>query len=248
MTNPFPSDSKEETAYIGGLSILAGILVPCLYSARILYKRRHLGEQRSFVLLAIMQSARVSEPDSASLRKESEEVESTAAPCVFLVHGRDDLTLERTARFIENLGLETVIFREQPNRGRTIIEKLVDFKDVSFAVVLLTADDKGGLATLPPDEYSFRARQNVILELGFFLGALGRANVCVLYVEGVEIPSDYSGVVFVQLDEGGGWKLALASELAAAGLPIDLKELFLAQERAPHRQRKAPNPGPQADS
>jgi len=63
-----------------------------------------------------------------------------------------------------------------------------------------------------------------MLELGFFLGRLGRKRVCALYQEGVEIPSDYSGVLFVPLDARGAWRLGLARELKAAGLDIDLNK------------------------
>jgi predicted nucleotide-binding protein len=74
----------------------------------------------------------------------------------------------------------------------------------------------------PYDAQKPRARQNVILELGYFLGRLGRNRVCALYRSGVEIPSDYAGVLFTELDEGGGWRLQLAKELKAAGLPVDM--------------------------
>jgi hypothetical protein len=70
-----------------------------------------------------------------------------------------------------------------------------------------------------------RARQNVVFELGFFIGKLGRAHVCALCEEGVEIPSDYSGVLFIPIDPVGGWKLALATEMTAAGIPVDMTTL-----------------------
>ncbi len=143
---------------------------------------------------------------------------------IFLVHGRDEAALQEVARFLERLDQDIIVLREQPNQGRTIIEKFEDYTDVGFAVVLLTADDRGGLATMPYDSQGRRARQNVILELGYFLGRLGRSRVCTLYVEGVEIPSDYSGVMYVKLDSDGGWRLNLAKELKAAGLPVDMNE------------------------
>lgn len=139
----------------------------------------------------------------------------------FVVHGRDEAAKETVARFLEKLDLEPVILHEQPNRGRTIIEKFEDYSDVAFAVILLTPDDVGAPASTPGD-LKPRARQNVILELGFFLAALGRSRVCPLYVGDVEIPSDYDGVVYVPLDSGGGWRLKLAAEIRAAGISVDL--------------------------
>lgn len=125
---------------------------------------------------------------------------------------------------MEKFGLDVVILREQPNSGRTIIEKFIDFSDVGFSVVLLTGDDLGGAKETPHDKQKPRARQNVILELGFFLGKLGRKRVCALYQEGVEIPSDYDGVIFIPLDKNGAWHMLLARELKAAGLSIDLNK------------------------
>jgi predicted nucleotide-binding protein len=142
---------------------------------------------------------------------------------VFVVHGHDDASRELVARFITKLGFEPVILHEQPNQGRTLIEKLEGHSDVGFAVVLLTPDDEGREAkdgaVLNP-----RARQNVILELGYFLGKLGRKNVCALHKASVELPSDYLGVLFVPLDEGGGWQLKLAKELRIAGFPVDMNK------------------------
>ena len=77
---------------------------------------------------------------------------------------------------------------------------------MGFAVILLTADDDG--AVTGETEYRPRARQNVILELGYFIGKLGRPRVTALYQEGVEIPTDYHGVEYLSL--GGEWKLRLA--------------------------------------
>jgi len=143
---------------------------------------------------------------------------------IFLVHGHDETALQELARFLERLDQDVIVLREQPNRGRTIIEKFEDYSGVGFAVVLLTPDDRGGPASLPFDQQQFRARQNVILELGYFLGRLGRSRVCALYREGVQIPSDYSGVLYVKLNADGGWRLQLAKELKAAGLPVDMNK------------------------
>lgn len=141
---------------------------------------------------------------------------------LFLVHGHNDGILHEVARFLENLRQDIIILREQPNQGKTIIEKFETYADVGFAVVLLTDDDRGGARELEYEKQQFRARQNVIFELGYFIGRLGRNRVCALYMDGVEIPSDYKGVLFVPLDDHGAWRLSLAKELKAAGLPIDM--------------------------
>ena len=143
---------------------------------------------------------------------------------VFLVHGRDNSSKNEVARFLEKLGLDVTILHERPNKGRTLIAKFQEeSSDVSFAVVLVTPDDHGGLLD---GEQKPRARQNVIFELGFFIGKLGSERVCALVSEGVERPSDYDGVAYVQLDQSGGWKGELARELSAARIPIDLAKAF----------------------
>jgi len=142
---------------------------------------------------------------------------------VFVVHGREEGAKETVARFISELGLEPIILHEQPNQGRTIIEKFEAHSAVDYAIVLFTPDDFGYPAGAP-DKGRPRARQNVILELGFFLGALGRGRVCVLYSGDLEIPSDYEGVIYVQLDEKGAWRLAVAREMKDAGVSVDLNQ------------------------
>lgn len=120
---------------------------------------------------------------------------------VFLVHGHDNAVKESVARFLEKLDLRPIILHEQPNKGRTIIEKFEAHSDVGFAVVLLTPDDVGAVKA-EADRVNPRARQNVILELGYFTGKLGRARVCALYTGEVEIPSDIHGVIYIRFDEG----------------------------------------------
>lgn len=141
---------------------------------------------------------------------------------VFVVHGHDDAAKQVVARTIEKLGLEAVILHEQANKGKTIIEKLEEHSAPGFAVVLLTPDDVGGkdAKQLKP-----RARQNVILELGLFIGKLGRHWVLALVKGNIEVPTDYSGVVYEPMDTGNGWKLRLGQELKAAGIEVDLNKL-----------------------
>jgi len=145
---------------------------------------------------------------------------------IFLVHGRDEKMLHSVARFLEKLGLKTIILREQPSQGRTVIEKINDYSNVGFAVVLLSPDDRGGLAGLSFNEQSLRARQNVIFELGYFIGRLGRNRVSAIYKKEIEIPSDYSGVAFVPYSADGGWRTELAKELKAASINFDANKML----------------------
>lgn len=145
---------------------------------------------------------------------------------IFIVHGHDSLTKTEVARTLEQLDLEAIILHEQPNEGKTIIEKFErDASQVSFSVVILTPDDIGYPKNKEKDAKP-RARQNVVLELGYFSGILGRSNVCVLYKGGVEIPSDYLGVIYIPIDEDGAWKYKLSRKLKQAGLEIDLNKLI----------------------
>ena len=144
---------------------------------------------------------------------------------VFIVHGHDEAAKQSIARFVERLELNATILDEQPSRGQTIIDKFEENADkVGFAIVLLTPDDVGA----PKDQTGDlkpRARQNVILELGYFLCGLGRERVCVLYKEGVERPSDIQGIVYIPLNNPNEWQLKLAKEMKQSGLPIDLNKL-----------------------
>ena len=139
---------------------------------------------------------------------------------VFVVHGRDDGAKDAVARFLEKLGLQPMILHEQPNKGRTIIEKFEQYAQVGFAVVLLTPDDKCS-SRAEEGKNSFRARQNVIFELGYFIGRLGRSRTCALFKGDIEIPSDYDGVLYVKMDENGAWQMKLVSELKEAGFQVD---------------------------
>jgi len=129
---------------------------------------------------------------------------------VFIVHGHDELPREAVARFLRDIGFEPIILNEHANQNRTIIEKIEAHSDVGFAVVLLTPDDEGNMKGMPSQP---RARQNVLLELGYFMAKLTRARVCAIKRGTVEIPSDFAGVIWTDFDNAGAWKTALAKEL-----------------------------------
>lgn len=149
-----------------------------------------------------------------------------AEPSIFLVHGREEGAKHAVARFVQIItGLEPIVLAEQPNLGQTLIEKFEKHaSQVSYAIVLLTGDDEGRLRNTRP--LKRRARQNVILELGWFAAKLGRQRVAMLYQTGVEIPGDMVGVLYAELDPSEGWKIKLAREMKAAGLPVDMNKVF----------------------
>ena len=142
---------------------------------------------------------------------------------IFIIHGRDDGSKNSVARFLESLDLVPTILSELPAQGQTIIEKFESQSGVEFAVALLTSDDKGSLRD--EERNNLRARQNVVFELGFFIGKLGRGRVCALTKGDLEIPSDYAGVEYIPLDDLGAWKMELFKELREAGFNIDADRL-----------------------
>lgn len=138
---------------------------------------------------------------------------------IFIVHGHNNEILQTVARTIDKLGLNPIILHEQANAGRTIIEKFENHSNVGFAIVLLTDDDEG--KSKNEIELQKRARQNVVLELGYFIGKLGRSNVLPLYSQGVELPSDINGLLYIPIDKSNSWQFAIVKELKEAGYDID---------------------------
>lgn len=143
---------------------------------------------------------------------------------IFIVHGHNTSVLQTVARTIEKLGLRPIILHEQANSGRTIIEKFESHANVGFAIVLLTDDDEGKLRT--DIDLKSRARQNVVLELGYFIGRLGRNRVLPLHAEGVELPSDIHGLLYIPIDKNDTWKFAIVKELKAAGYTVDANNIL----------------------
>jgi predicted nucleotide-binding protein len=149
-----------------------------------------------------------------------------AERAIFLVHGRDNAAKHEVARFVQTVtGITPRILAEQTNLGQTIIEKFERHAlNVSFAIVLLTADDEGGLKDA--HDLKPRARQNVVLELGWFIGAIKRENVAILCEPGIELPSDVLGLAYISLTGDDGWKLQLAKEMKSSGLSVDPSKLL----------------------
>lgn len=148
---------------------------------------------------------------------------------VFIVHGHDGELKEKVARTLDQLGLEPIILHEQVDGGRTIIEKFeANAEDCRFAVILLTADDYGQSKEErnEEEEPKLRARQNVVFEMGYFMGRLGRSRVVALLDNGVEKPGDIDGFVYVSTVDEYGWKLRLVKELNNCGYNVDANKII----------------------
>jgi predicted nucleotide-binding protein len=225
--NSFPNVTRDRQA------IMQGRMIPAhtYYEAIAAQSEAHTEAIQRFWRLADrllkqieLQKTEIPVSVDASAKKSEEQyVNGECQKTVFLIHGRAEAAQQKVARFLEKLDLNVIILSEQPSKGRTIIEKFEQHSDVGFAVALLTPDDVGGLAD-EPAKLRLRARQNVVLEFGYFIGKLGRSKVCALYVEGVELPSDLHGVGYVSFDPAGAWKLKLATEMKAVGMGVDLNK------------------------
>lgn len=136
---------------------------------------------------------------------------------VFVVHGRDKTPALELARIIEKrYPIDAILLEEKPHRGRTLIEKLEDYSKVDFAFITITPDDLGALKGEPFKE---RGRQNVIFELGQFIGKIGRKRTCLFIKGDIEIPSDLHGVGYYRFHKSIKERfLEIESELKEAKL------------------------------
>jgi CheY-like chemotaxis protein len=126
-------------------------------------------------------------------------------PRAFIVHGHDEAALGELKDYLQNTlhWQQPVILREQPNRGRTIIEKFEEAAErIDCVLVLLTPDDTG--VNLSTDDERRRARQNVIFELGFFYAHMGRKSgrVIALRKGPIDLPTDIHGIIWIDVSQG----------------------------------------------
>lgn len=165
---------------------------------------------------------------TAALEAAAPAVESLATPeaetaprspdRVFVVHGRNEKARDDIVAFLTSVGLHGIVLHDQPNMGRHLLTKFIEeAKEVTFAVVIMSDDDVG---SANGENLAPRARQNVILELGYFLAYLGQARVCALKTPGVETPSDFDGIVYIEMAKDDKWKALLLRELRAAKMPV----------------------------
>lgn len=115
---------------------------------------------------------------------------------VFVTHGRSNDWRQVQAFLEKDVGLQTIELAQQPSGGRTVIEKLDDNASrCDSAVIVMTCDDLA-------NQDEARVRENVMHELGFFQGRYGRARVVLLHEDGVNIPSNLGGVVYIPYPKG----------------------------------------------
>lgn len=148
---------------------------------------------------------------------------------VFVVYGHDNQAKTQLEAMLRRWDLDPLILDQLPSEGQTVIEKLERYaqQDVGFAVVLATPDDEGN-ASGKQDEKRFRARQNVVLELGLLLSKLGRPKVAILLKnqEKMERPSDIQGLIYLPFtDDVAEVKVQLAKEMEKQGLKIAMAKL-----------------------
>ena len=148
---------------------------------------------------------------------------------VFVVYGHDPRARDQLEATLLRWGLEPLILDQLPTDGQTVIEKLEStMEEVGFAIVLATPDDEG-YRVGHPEEKAYRARQNVVLEMGMLLVKLGRENVAILLKtqEEMERPSDINGLIYIPFrdDIANDAGLLLAKAMHARGYSIDIEKL-----------------------
>jgi|GEM_PF-1222795 len=139
---------------------------------------------------------------------------------VFIIHGHDEHLKTEVQLLMYRAGVKSLVLHEAPDKGRHTLDKLIEeTKDAGYAIALLTPDDLNY-------EGNNRARQNVILEIGYFLGQLGKARVRMIVKENIEIPSDLHGVLYQRYDKAGAWKSKLMKEMQAVGIFVDMQAVL----------------------
>jgi predicted nucleotide-binding protein len=168
-------------------------------------------------------SARAEAPPAAGIPA------ARAARPVFIVYGHDLPARDQLELILRRMGLDPIVLGNLAAAGDTVIEKLERYLgehgNVGFGCVLLTPDDEGYKAGMP-EEKRYRARQNVVLELGMVLAKLGRRHVAILHKQSIELPSDIAGLLYIPFTERvEEVKNRLFTELREAGYDPDVSAL-----------------------
>lgn len=151
-------------------------------------------------------------PTTSTSRNEARKMISS--PKVFIVHGRDQLNTLRLKELLSHQhNLAPIVLAQQANHGKTLIEKFESVaKECVYAFVLFTKDDEIALG----EQSYLQPRPNVLFELGWFYGKLGRSKVALIYQKGISIPSDLDGIARIEFSENiEDAALQIARELKA---------------------------------
>jgi predicted nucleotide-binding protein len=144
---------------------------------------------------------------------------------VFIVYGHDKASRDSLELMLLRIGLQPVILANMVPNGNTVIEALIEHSEVRCAIVLLTPDDEGHPTNVVAKK-RFRARQNVVLEMGMFLSKLGRSKVIILHKGDLELPSDINGLIYLPYKtDVQEVKSKLAGSLQKIGFNIDIEKL-----------------------
>jgi len=193
ISNPLANLNSEADIYRGFLQAL----------------REEIQEHPDALSSAPVVTSTVNSPADTKLRVDSK--------AVFIVHGHDEANMLRLEKLIKDRWeLEAIILKFEPGKGRTLIEKFEEEADrARFAMVLITPDD---LIETEDGVYT-QARPNVVFELGWFYGRMGRQSVCILSKSGTKLHSDLDGINRVDFDDSVDEAvLGIETELSSAGL------------------------------
>ncbi|MDX2471255.1 MAG: nucleotide-binding protein [SAR324 cluster bacterium] len=169
----------------------------------------------------LIQEAReeISQENNKTTTLEAKFQASTELKKVFIIHGHDEALKDKVDLFFHKQKLETVILSEEVSGFNSVFAKFLEYAEsCDYAVALFSPDD-------PTENGKIRPRQNVILELGYFVGLLGKDKARILLKGDVEIPSDLNGIIYTKVDSSNDWKIELANEMNAVGFNIDKSNL-----------------------
>jgi predicted nucleotide-binding protein len=141
----------------------------------------------------------------------------TTKPSVFIGSSSEGLEFARAVRAQLNHDAEITMWNEGFfGLGRTFIETLInESQRFDFAILVLTPDD----LVQSREAETFGPRDNVIFELGLFMGCLGRERTFILHQAHarLKIPSDLAGVTTATYD----WPRDDEKHIAAVGAACD---------------------------
>ncbi|MDE2420801.1 MAG: nucleotide-binding protein [Gammaproteobacteria bacterium] len=163
--------------------------------------------------LSVVLAKKITPPAPISVQPETP---SSSHPKVLLVHGRDHFARDAVVKFLEKLGISTILIHEQIRGGKNIVEKIEENMNIGFAIILYTPT---GLEPKP------RAHQNIAFEHGYLIAKLGRRKVSALVKGNTETPNNIHGVIYIPMDALDSWQLAITHEMIRAGYNLDISQI-----------------------